>query len=59
MDKVNGFNEFIWTWGYEDHDLINRLQALNINVLITNDIIKKIDHDDSLRPEVNYKFKYI
>ena len=49
MDKVNGFNEFIWTWGYEDHDLINRLQALNINVLITNDIIKKIDNDDSLR----------
>ena len=49
VEKINGFNEYIWTWGYEDHDLVNRLQALNINVLTTNDLIEKIEHSDSLR----------
>lgn len=47
--KVNGFNEYIYGWGWEDHDLINRLKKrIDPNkVLEATDFIDKIKHKNS------------
>ena len=55
--KVNGFNEYIYGWGWEDHDLINRLKKIidPNRVLELTDYIDKIKHKDSER--VNIKIQ--
>ncbi len=47
--KVNGFNEYIFGWGWEDHDLINRLKNIidPSRVLEVTDYIDKIKHKNS------------
>ena len=52
--KVNGFNEYIYGWGWEDHDLINRLKKIidPNRVLELTDYIDKIKHKDSERVNI-------
>ena len=47
--KANGFNEYIYGWGWEDHDLINRLKMIiePTRVLEVRGYIDKIAHKDS------------
>lgn len=49
FEKVNGFNEYIFGWGWEDHDLINRLKKIidPFRVLEITDYIDKIKHKNS------------
>lgn len=59
FEKVNGFNEYIFGWGWEDHDLINRLikNTKNTKVLEVFDFIEKIKHNDNERVNIE-KYKY-
>lgn len=53
LKKVNGFNEYMWEWGWSDHDLINRIKKLRgIKFLDTYGVINKIEHDDSSRSKI-------
>ncbi len=52
IDKVNGFNEYIWSWGYEDHDLIRRIKSSKAKVLYAKNIVEKIEHPDKFRARV-------
>lgn len=52
--QINGFNEYIFGWGWEDHDFINRAltRIPKQRVLKIYDFIEKIDHPDSMRTKV-------
>ena len=51
LNKINGFNEYMWEWGWSDHDLILRAKNLtnNIKFLDAYGYIDKIEHDNSSR----------
>lgn len=53
--KVNGLNEYIYGWGWEDHDLINRLKIIiePTRVLEVTGYIDKIAHKDSKSVAIN------
>lgn len=56
INKVNGFNEYIFNWGAEDNDLISRIsKSINVNVLIQDSkkFIEVNDHSD----EIRYQYK--
>ena len=60
FEKVNGFNEFLFGWGWEDHDLINRLKMVvhKSKILETDNLIDKIEHKDSDRVQIgNFKLE--
>lgn len=44
FNKVNGFNENLTNWGYDDIDFYNRLQQLGVKKLNFGDILYHIDH---------------
>ena len=48
---MNGFNEYIWGWGWDDNDLIERIKEIrkDLNILYVSDGIKKIQHDNAER----------
>ena len=51
LDKINGFNEYMWEWGWSDHDLILRAKnkLKNNKYLDTFGYIDKIPHDNKSR----------
>tara|TARA_B100000575_G_C23133106_1_gene657641 strand:+ start:1005 stop:1901 length:897 start_codon:yes stop_codon:yes gene_type:complete len=51
IQDVNGFNEYIWGWGWDDNDLIERIKEIrkDLNILYVSDGIKKIQHDNAER----------
>jgi predicted glycosyltransferase involved in capsule biosynthesis len=42
---VNGFNEFIWGWGYDEIDLFRRIRRNMIDEVVIYNGVKKFDHD--------------
>ncbi len=60
LRNINGFNEYMWEWGWSDNDLINRakLFSTKIKYLDTSNFIKKIEHDNSSRTKVDVNKKY-
>ena len=58
MEKVNGFNEYIFGWGYDDRDFHDRvISNMNSEYIETqgSDFIKVTNHNDSLRLNSVYK----
>ena len=51
LDAINGFNEYMWEWGWSDHDLINRAKEYSkeSRVLEIYGYIDKIPHDNEKR----------
>ena len=49
FDKVNGYNENIRSYGWEDSDLYNRLDKVSDRRDIDFDLIEHISHDDCQR----------
>ena len=60
LKKINGFNEYMWEWGWSDHDLINRakIYTKNTKVLEAYGYIEKITHDNNTRSIVNKNMIY-
>ncbi len=60
LDEINGFNEYIWAYGWDDHDLIlrakNKLE--NNKYLDTYGYINKIPHDNKSRTIVKKNALY-
>lgn len=55
--KINGFNELMEGWGWEDYDLYNRLKNIGLENKIWNDsFFTNIKHSDIFRTE-NYEIK--
>jgi len=47
FNEVNGYNEFIQTYGWDDSDIYERLQSVGLNPLsINNSFIQHIEHSD-------------
>ena len=68
VDEVNGFNEFIWGWGYDDIDLYKRLIDLpNYNhkkSFFDGSLINVLDHENLDRfknshKKINKDFKFM
>jgi len=55
MKKINGFNEYIYGWGWDDHDLLNRVYKIvpNTKILKLYSSLDKIPHQDSQRVKYN------
>jgi hypothetical protein len=55
LKKINGFNEYMWEWGWSDHDLVNRakINTKKNKVLEVYGFIDKIPHDNSTRSIVS------
>ena len=52
--KINGYNEYIQTYGWDDTDLYNRLQKNNIKqISINNDYIIHLEHETKCRQSDN------
>lgn len=50
LARVNGFNEYITTYGWDDDDLYGRLEALgNCRVDVAPGTVSHLDHDDMAR----------
>lgn len=52
IEAINGYNEFIFGWGYDDHDLhrrLTKLDNLDVKVFQGKKYLKIEKHDDSLR----------
>lgn len=49
LDSVNGFNEYIKHWGYDDIDLINRISNTEASVAYKKNYINKIIHGNQVR----------
>lgn len=60
LDKINGFNEYMWEWGWSDHDLILRAKnkLKNNKYLDTFGYIDKIPHDNKSRSIVKKNALY-
>lgn len=60
LDEINGFNEYIWAYGWDDHDLVlrakNKLE--NNKYLDTFGYINKIPHDNKSRSIVKKNALY-
>lgn len=58
IEKINGFNEFIWGWGWDDHDFIKRAKEIeNIRYKeIENSIIKIENKFSEKRISIRRKF---
>ena len=56
LDNVNGFNEYIFGWGWDDHDLINRItkKSNNTKVLKIYGYISETSDLDKDRVEVRH-----
>tara|TARA_B100000902_G_C27301893_1_gene913303 strand:- start:320 stop:1165 length:846 start_codon:yes stop_codon:yes gene_type:complete len=54
LEEINGFNEYMWQWGWQDHDIISRAisSSKNVKYLEVYECISKIDHDNSERNKV-------
>lgn len=54
LDSINGFNEYMWEWGWSDHDLINRAKenSKESRILEIYGYIDKIPHDNEKRSTV-------
>jgi hypothetical protein len=68
LEEVNGFNEFIWGWGYDDIDLYKRLIDLpNYNhnkSFFDGTMINVLDHENldrfkNSQKNINKDFKFI
>ena len=55
IKKINGFNEYIFGWGWDDHDLLNRVYKIvpESRVLKLHSSLIKIPHQDSQRIKFN------
>ena len=54
LSSINGFNEYMWQWGWQDHDIISRAikSSKNIRFLKVYNAISKIDHDNAERNKI-------
>ena len=60
LNEINGFNEYIFDWGYDDKDLHTRILNYlgeDLEPIDGTKYIKVIPHVDSLRVNVNSKAK--
>jgi len=57
IKKINGLNEYMWQWGWQDHDIINRAlkHSDKVKYLDLKDYISKIEHKNETRNLVNVK----
>ena len=55
LDKINGFNEYMWEWGWSDHDLVLRAKSFidKNKYLDAFGYIDKIEHSNESRSIVN------
>lgn len=55
IKKINGFNEYIFGWGWDDHDLLNRVYKIvpESRVLKLHSSLIKLPHLDSERIKFN------
>ena len=55
LEKINGFNEYMWEWGWSDHDLILRAKKIidKNKYLDAFGYIEKIEHSNETRSIVN------
>ena len=50
LARVNGFNEYITTYGWDDDDLYDRLRDAGVaRVDVAGGTVRHLDHDDSVR----------
>ncbi len=51
LEKINGFNEYMWEWGWSDHDLVIRAKNIieNTKYFEAYGYIKKIEHSNESR----------
>lgn len=51
LEKINGFNEYMWEWGWSDHDLVIRAKNIieNTKYFDAYGYIKKIEHSNESR----------
>lgn len=68
VEEVNGFNEFIWGWGYDDIDLYKRLIALPVynhkKSFFDGSLINVLDHENldrfkNSQKKINKEFKFL
>ena len=59
IQEVNGFNEYIFHWGYDDRDLIDRISSLKPKSIIVENSKKFItvnDHPNIKRFNIKHKY---
>jgi hypothetical protein len=59
IQEVNGFNEYIFHWGYDDRDLIERISSLKPKSIIVENSKKFItvnDHPNIKRFNIKHKY---
>ena len=68
IEEVNGFNEFIWGWGYDDIDLYKRLIELRVynhkKTFFDGSLINVLDHENldrfkNSQKKINKEFKFV